>query len=160
MEMSKRKHEIRELLLLDLDDDYFSLLCELSGQEQTLKKSLVKSCWSQYSNNADLCVFVCGDVPEQPHLSGKIIGTASVFIEHKMLHYGSKVGHIEDVVVANQTRDKGIGRALVEKCIEFCKTDGCYKVILDCSNKNVPFYKECGFRVTENCMRIDLRDDY
>ena len=77
-----------------------------------------------------------------------------------MLHYGSKVGHIEDVVVANQTRDKGIGRALVEKCIEFCKTDGCYKVILDCSNKNVPFYKECGFRVTENCMRIDLRDDY
>ena len=157
-----RKHRIRELLLIDLDEDYFSLLCELSGENQTLNKSVVKSCWDRYANNLDHCTFVCEDVSSRPryrypYLSGKIIGTASALIEHKMLHYGSKVGHIEDVVVANRTRAKGIGKSLVERCIEFCRTNGCYKVILDCSNENIPFYENCGFRVVQHGMRRDFK---
>ena len=156
----KNKHRIRELRVSDLDDDYFALLCELSGQSQTLTKDMVKSCWSKYNSNSDYCTFVCEDTPEQPHLGGKVIGTASVLLENKMLHYGSRVGHIEDVVVAKQTRLKGVGRSLIDKCVEFCRTNECYKVILDCSNENVAFYEGCGFRVAENCMRIDLEYDY
>jgi glucosamine-phosphate N-acetyltransferase len=163
MEMKACKYRVRELLLMDLDDNYFSLLCELSGENRTLKNNVVKSCWNEYTNNLNYCTFVCEDTPDislQPHLISKIIGTASVLIEHKMLHYGSKVGHIEDVVVANRTRVKGIGRTLVEKCVEFCKTNNCYKVILNCSNENIPFYENCGFRVSDNCMRIDLQYDF
>jgi len=26
---------------------------------------------------------------------------------------------------------------------------GCYKIILDCSEKNVPFYEKCGFKKKE-----------
>tara|TARA_R100000008_G_C3557115_1_gene153849 strand:+ start:442 stop:921 length:480 start_codon:yes stop_codon:yes gene_type:complete len=158
--MKTCNHKIRELLLTDLDDNYFTLLCELSGETQRLKKSVIKSCWDKYINNVNHCTFVYEDLPEQPHLAGKIIGTASVLIEHKMLHYGSRVGHIEDVVVTSRTRNTGVGRSLVEKCLEHCRNNHCYKVILDCSNKNIPFYESCGFRVAENCMRIDLNYDF
>jgi len=44
------------------------------------------------------------------------------------------VGHVEDVVVDSAVRGKGIDRETVP--IE----SGCYKVILDCGEENVPSY--------------------
>ncbi len=161
------RHRIRKLLLGDLNEDYFSLLCELSGDNQPLTKKIIKSCWDNYIDNLDHCTFVCEDTPKQLNLgeylpinrSGTIIGTASVLIEHKMLHYGSKVGHIEDVVVSSNAWRLGIGNALIQKCIDFCRDSRCYKIILDCSDKNISFYERCGFKLIENCMRIDLKYD-
>lgn len=85
-------------------------------------------------------------------------------------------GHIEDVVVDSTYRGKNFGLKCVGLCtflfsplcrlieqlkhISFAK--GCYKVILDCSQKvlralvlacsdeqNVPFYEKTGFKVKE-----------
>ena len=75
----------------------------------------------------------------------KIIGTASVLIEEKFIHKLSSVGHIEDVVVDKEYRDKGLGKLLINHCIEYIKNNGCYKVILSCSDKYVEFYRKCGF---------------
>jgi glucosamine-phosphate N-acetyltransferase len=67
------------------------------------------------------------------------------------------VGHIEDVVTRRGYEGKGIGRALVKKCIEICRIRGCYKVILNCSDKNVNFYRHLGFKTYDNGMRYDLK---
>ena len=145
---------IRELELLDITEDYFKLLCQLSGDPKETSgwkyaSSARPGFWLKYEDNEDHQTFVYED-------DGKIIGTATVLIENKLLHYGSKVGHIEDVVVDKNIRKSGIGKALIKECMELCRYRMCYKAILDCSKENIPFYECCGFTFSENCMRINL----
>ena len=89
--------------------------------------------------------------------NGEIIGATSLLIEQKFIHYGGKVGHIEDVCVRKEYEGKGIGNALVKKAIEYSKKSGCYKVILDCKDNLIPFYEKLDFYKHENCMRLDLK---
>lgn len=86
--------------------------------------------------------------------SGKIVGTASVIIEPKFIHDLSFVSHIEDVVVDLDAREGGIGKKLMEHSISFSKEANCYKIILDCSDDNVGFYKKMGFKVKEKQMAL------
>ena len=84
----------------------------------------------------------------------RVIATASYFVEPKL--QGRLVGHVEDVVVDEAYRGKGVGRAMVERCILELTNRGCRKVILNCSDENVAFYKKLGFAHTSNQMRLDL----
>jgi glucosamine-phosphate N-acetyltransferase len=88
----------------------------------------------------------------------KVIGTASLLIETKLIHNGSKVGHIEDVAVHPAHQGKGIGKALVDHLVECCRNADCYKVILDCKEGVAPFYEKLGFHRHEIAMRLDLKD--
>jgi glucosamine-phosphate N-acetyltransferase len=87
---------------------------------------------------------------------GDIIGSITLLIEQKFVHNGSKVGHIEDVVTRKEYEGKGVGSALVQRCIEFARAKKCYKVILNCSRTNIPFYQKVGFREYEISMRYDV----
>lgn len=87
---------------------------------------------------------------------GRVIGTAALFIETKFLHNGGKVGHIEDVAVHKASQGRGVGRALVQRLVEECRREGCYKVILDCAEHNVPWYDGLGFHQWAHGMRMDL----
>ncbi|MCX7666466.1 MAG: GNAT family N-acetyltransferase [Gemmataceae bacterium] len=86
----------------------------------------------------------------------QIIGTASLIIEQKFIHRGGRIGHIEDVAVHPQAQGKGIGAALIQTLINAARTMKCYKVILGCNDKNIPFYEKQGFHKHENGMRLDL----
>lgn len=87
-----------------------------------------------------------------------IVGTASYFIEPKMLRGGCFVVHIEDVAVLQSSRLTGIGSAMMEFIREAVQRDPLkpYKIILDCSDDNREFYESLGYRVHERCMRLDL----
>ena len=76
----------------------------------------------------------------------RVIGIATLLIEPKLIHNFGFVGHIEDVVVHNDHRNRGIGKFLIDSLSKYGKEAGCYKVILDCSESNVPFYEKCGFK--------------
>lgn len=39
--------------------------------------------------------------------------------------------------------------SIIEQLKHLAFSKGCYKVILDCAEKNVEFYKRCGFQVKE-----------
>lgn len=41
-----------------------------------------------------------------------IVGTITLLIENKIIHNGSKVGHVEDVVIDSNHRKLGIGKLL------------------------------------------------
>ena len=86
----------------------------------------------------------------------QIIGTSAVLIEKKFLHGGSYVGHIEDVVTRKGYEGKGIGKNLINSCIDAARLQRCYKIILNCRNENVPFYEKLGFHKKHNEMRMDL----
>ena len=139
---------IREIAKNDLTDEYFLLLSQLSGE---LKSYNVYNMWKAYlEGSSKTYVYINNE--------NKTIGTATIIVEGKFLRCGSSVGHIEDVVVDKSCRTKGVGRELVSKCVEFAQEHDCYKVVLDCSEENIPFYAKCGFRPDAYCMRKDIKD--
>jgi glucosamine-phosphate N-acetyltransferase len=85
----------------------------------------------------------------------KVIGSASIIIEQKFIHDGGKIGHIEDVAVAEEFQGKGIGQKIVESLLEYAQKQGCYKTILDCTDDLIPFYENIGFKRHSNSMRFD-----
>ena len=71
--------------------------------------------------------------------------TTQIIIEKKFIHCLGKVGHIEDVVVDKNQRGHGLGKKIIKYLTKYAKTQGCYKVILDCSSNNMGFYIKCGY---------------
>ena len=77
----------------------------------------------------------------------------TLFIEYKIIHSFGKVGHIEDIVISKNFRGKGYGKFLIKKLMKIAKDDfKVYKVILNSSDKNIPFYENCGLTKKENQM--------
>jgi glucosamine-phosphate N-acetyltransferase len=89
-------------------------------------------------------------------LDDAVVGTAGLLIEKKFIHRGGLIGHIEDVAVHPAHEGKGIGKALVRHALQEARKAGCYKVILNCKESNIPFYERLGFRRHEIEMRIDF----
>lgn len=75
---------------------------------------------------------------------GSLVATATIIYEHKFLWNTSIYAHIEDVCVHTEKRRSGIGKMLVQHLLQEAKCTGCYKVTLDCSQENMPFYIACG----------------
>jgi len=76
---------------------------------------------------------------------GKIVAAGTVLVERKFIHELGLVGHIEDIAVSADQQGKKLGLRIIETLKAIGEQVGCYKVILDCSEKNVPFYEKCGF---------------
>jgi N-acetylglutamate synthase-like GNAT family acetyltransferase len=77
---------------------------------------------------------------------GNVIGYASI---HYIKKITRKSGIIEDVVVKENQRGKGIGKLLVKNLIEKAKKNDCDKIILSSSEKNLKFYQKLGFQKNE-----------
>jgi len=75
---------------------------------------------------------------------GRIVACATLLVERKMVRNCACVGHIEDVVVHRSCRGRGFGRVLVAVLVRIAFTlphAHVYKVLLDCDDRNVPFYE-------------------
>ncbi|KAL6951427.1 hypothetical protein ACO0OE_000662 [Hanseniaspora uvarum] len=73
------------------------------------------------------------------------IAIGTLLIETKIIHDGGKVGHIEDIAVNDDYQGKGLGKLLIQFLRNNAVYEDCYKVILDCDEKNVEFYNKCDF---------------
>ena len=81
--------------------------------------------------------------------NNKIIGTGTLLIENKVIHNMGLVGHIEDIVIHNNYRKQGLGKKLIDELINISIQSNCYKIILDCNEKNLNFYQNSGFTKKE-----------
>ena len=77
--------------------------------------------------------------------NNKIVGAITLIIEQKIIHSGGKVGHIEDFVVLDEYRNKGIGSLLYNYVKILCEQNKCYKMILDCNELIENYYIKKGF---------------
>ena len=84
------------------------------------------------------------------------VGIITLIIEQKLIHDGKCVGHIEDLVVNNNYKGKGIATKLLNYCINKCKDKNCYKIILDCKDELKLFYNKNNFLQQGITMRLDL----
>lgn len=76
-----------------------------------------------------------------------VVAVGTVLVERKLIHECGLVGHIEDIAVAKSQQGKKLGLRIITALTEIGKSQGAYKVILDCSDHNVEFYKKCGYSV-------------
>lgn len=76
-------------------------------------------------------------------IDDKIVGYGAIVYETKIR--GGKMGHIEDIVVSQDQRGKGIGKKIIAFLCAAGKENGCYKISLSCKANNIEFYEKCGF---------------
>lgn len=89
-------------------------------------------------------------------VEGQIVATTTIIFEPKHIHNSGWIGHVEDVATREGFGGNGFSTELLRRVTLLAIAKGCYKVILDCSVRNITFYGRLGFYVVEHCMRKDL----
>lgn len=85
---------------------------------------------------------------------GQIVGTVKLLVEQKFIRNLALAGYIEDVTTRKGYEGQGIASQLVEKALQKARALGCYKVILNCRQELIGFYKKFGFEQAEVEMKI------
>ena len=89
-----------------------------------------------------------------------IIACGTIFIEPKMTHGGCLMGHIENILVDKNYRNKGLGEILVKKLLDIAKKRGCYRTDLTCNNELENFYKKNNFNKNQISMSILFEENF
>ena len=111
-------------------------------------REAVLSFRAKIENNPDYFLWVAED--------GEVVGTAMMHLQHKLSYCCGTAAHLEDVVVDNKYRGKGVGKLLVNKAVEQAKLCGAYKIMLTCYQKTIPYYTALGFKEHDFGMRMSL----
>jgi glucosamine-phosphate N-acetyltransferase len=81
-------------------------------------------------------------------------------LQHKLSYNCGTAAHLEDVVVDESHRGQGIGEGLVQEAIDTARRHGCYKLMLTCYEKTIPYYERFGFQRHDFGMRLPLKELY
>lgn len=119
----------------DKREEIFSLLSQLTSAPLISEKSY-NNIINNLDDNHNIFVYV---------LDNKIVGLITLLHEQKLIHNGSKIVHIEDLVVDKEYKNRGIGRDLINYCLDKISKEEYYKIILDCSEELERFYNKFGF---------------
>ena len=123
----------------------------IKSLDKTHSSDVVNILIDSFSNNYDKeineSIFYSDEVDGIVAMEeGNVLGYASI---HYIKKITRKSGIIEDVVVKENQRGKGIGKLLVKNLIEKAKKNNCDKIILSSSEKNLKFYEKLGFQKNE-----------
>ena len=130
--------KIRRLDIQDYYRNYFNLLQELTFAETTTFNNWEKRV-NDINGNKYHNIFVI-------EKNERIIASVTLIIELKLIRNLGNVAHIEDVVVSKDYRNNGIAKELIEYCLDYSKKENCYKLILNCNENLIHFYKKFGFQ--------------
>ena len=117
-------------------DDYMKLINEF--RESKLTKDEFNAIIHMIMGNSEVWIAI-------DNVSKKIIGTGTIIYEYKFIHNGSKVAHIEDVIIGKDYKGKGYGKQLIKELTQRAFDKKCYKIILNCSEEVRSFYEKCGY---------------
>ena len=90
-----------------------------------------------YLSNPDRVIFLA-------YLDDELAG------QIRVLKYWNAYAYIDDIAVDSKHRRQGIGRALLERAIEWAKSKGYPGIMLETQNNNVAgckLYESCGFEL-------------
>jgi len=140
---------LRPLLLSDYYLGYLNLLKQLSKVKQNISFNDFKSKWFEISNNKNHKIYVF-------RKDNKIVGSGTILFESKFIRNFEYAAHIEDIVVLEEYRGKGIASLIINKLKEEAFNKKCYRVTLNCQLNKKEFYEKFNFELKSNCMRIDI----
>ena len=123
-----------------IKDDYYeymNLMYEFTGYKYNLSKEDFEKHIDNINNNniQQIILIIYND---------ELIGSGTIFKLVKI--HNNPIGQIEDVIIKEEYRGKGLGKLIIEKLTEIgIKDYCCYKIILNCLDKNINFYKKCNY---------------
>ena len=88
--------------------------------------------------------------------NNEIIGSCTILYERKLIHNYGLVAHLEDVVICENYKNKGLGSLLLSEIIKKIKEKNCYKIILNCNEEIKGFYEKNNFIVNGLEMKYNL----
>jgi|Deesub1362A_J573_1020465.scaffolds.fasta_scaffold00654_8 GNAT superfamily N-acetyltransferase len=91
-------------------------------------------------------------------LDGDVVGFINFTVRRTLLHIAPS-GLIDELVVTENYRNKGIGKQLINAAIEKCRSIGCCEVEVSTESANtvaIEFYKKCGFEKKGVFLEKDL----
>jgi glucosamine-phosphate N-acetyltransferase len=131
----------KNLLFRNIIKDDYNQYIDLMYQFTNYKYNLSKDDFDKYiddinNNNKQTIIVII--------YQNELIGAGTLFKLIKL--HNNPVGQIEDVIIKDKYRKNGYGKLIINKLTEIgINNYGCYKIILNCINKNINFYKKCGF---------------
>lgn len=87
---------------------------------------------------------------------GAIAGTLDLLIVTNMTHGGAPWAVIENVVVDENARGRGVGRTLIDEAVRRSSDAGCYKIQLLSNKRRTDahaFYRSTGFEAVAEGFR-------
>jgi len=138
---------IRDFEKKDSAEELLETLKEVWSVDEINESTLDK--WFKNDNHMVIAEF-----------DGKIVGSATLHLQQKIIRNGGIAGCIEDVVVREDYRGNNIGSQLIQELIKKAENFGCYKIILSCFPERINFYKKNGFNQESITMRFDLKKKY
>ena len=88
-----------------------------------------------------------------------VVGTADLAVVSNLTHHGMAWAIVENVVVDQDRRRSGLGRALMEEIVRRCRQADCYKIQLLSRNHRQSahvFYQSLGFQRSAEGFRLYL----
>ena len=138
---------IREIEKDDYNKGYLDLMYEFTN----FKYNLTENDFSDYIDNNKYNNKILVIMSK---IENKIIGAGSIFKIEKL--HNNPIGQIEDVIINSKYRGFGIGKIIIKKLIDIGINElKCYKVILNCLDKNIKFYEKCNFIVAGVEMKLN-----
>lgn len=131
--------KVRPLQDGDYDRGFLQLLSQLTSVGNISRSQFLNK-FAKMKANGDYYVTVIEDTRIK-----KLIGAATLVIEHKFIHDCGIRARLEDVVVNDTYRGKQLGKLIVVTVTLLAQHLGCYKMTLDCKDKLIPFYKSLGY---------------
>lgn len=80
--------------------------------------------------------------------AGAVLGTFALLVMDNLAHGGAPAGVVENVVVDEARRGRGVGRAMLRFAMDRCAEAGCYKLVLSSNVRRKGahrFYQGLGF---------------
>lgn len=126
-------------------------LIESMNNTEGFDKNMVSENYRNLLNDVNSYILVA-------ETSGTVIGLINFTIRRTLLHPALS-GLIDELVVANSYRGKGVGKQLIYAAIEKCKQLGCCEIEVTTEFTNTDaraFYKRCGFKEMGVILEKDL----
>ncbi|KAF8656666.1 hypothetical protein AX16_002469 [Volvariella volvacea WC 439] len=138
---------IRPLASTDYHRGHLSVLSVLTAAPDVGEAAWVSQFNFLRSTSLTYYTLVIVDKP-----TDRIVAVGSVLLERKFTRGLGVVGHIEDIAVDANQQGKKLGLRIIQALTYISENSGSYKTILNCSDKNIPFYQKCGYEKKENEM--------
>jgi len=126
-------------------------LADFEKEPDAVKVSL-NELTNDYSNNLFNCL-----VAEYENV---IIGIALYYNRYST--WKGKTIHLEDLIVSQKYRGKGVGKALLDKVVEITKSENLRRVewnVLDWNTPAIDFYKSVGAKVFNDWLVVQLDEN-
>ena len=148
--MTDINYKIRKLEERDITIDYFELLQQLTIISlNEFNEDNNTNFFNSLNENHQ--IYVIEELENK-----KIIGSATIWIEPKLIRNYSRVAHLEDIVIDSKFRGFGLGKKIVETLLKIARDNNCYKCVLNCEPALISFYQNIGFINYGKHLRLDF----